>query len=275
MNPSSAGWINKFGHIIKERDALYKDFGDLYQQLLHHGFVYGIHLYTPNFIKTEHQFTEDEIAKVNLLNGLYHTFRFEKGENVFTDFVETVFQYYKELEVGKVSFLNKILTGSKTESQLEKLLESRIYLNGNAFSKAFGNSLTNSLLYVDLLIFKHYLRGNHNLIRHAHELEYVTINIAYQALNAKEGKAEDDKLTQLLAASLSYVDIKTTEFDGTYMDLLKQNFDDFEKDYLMDIACLTVWEDNTLDYTESDYVFGIGKALGKSEKEVQKALENV
>ena len=41
------------------------------------------------------------------------------------------------------------------------------------------------------------------------------------------------------------------------------------------MACVTIWEDKSLDYTESDYIFGLGKDLGKSEEEVKLELDFV
>jgi len=275
MNPSASGWINKFGHLVDKETEIFPDFESLYQELKTNGFVYGVHLDIPSFIEVEHTLSEDEIAKINLLTALYFTFQFEKKDANFTYFVNTIFEYYHALEVSRISFLNKILSGSKTESQLEKLIDSRIYLGGNAFNRAFGNSLTNSLLYVDVLIFRIYLQGKIPMMEHAQLLEYVTINIAYHALNAKETHEKDAKLIQLLASSLTYVNLDETQFDGTYRDLFGQNFTKIEKDYFMDMACLTIWEDKSLDYTESDYIFGLGKDLGKSEKEVQSELNFV
>lgn len=274
MNPSSSGWIRKFGHIIKDNSNAYAKFQDLYDALVDNGFIYGIHLYNPDFLITEHRLSEDEVAKVNLLIALFFTHRFETGKDDFQEFVATVFDYYQKLEVGKISFLSKILSGKKTESQLEKLLESRIYLNGNVFSKAFGNSLTNSLLFVDVLIFQAYLRGVEPL-EHAKSLEFVTINIAYQALSSKEVKKNDAKLIQLLDSSLSYVDLKQEKFDGSYLDLLNSNFSETERIYLLDVACLTVWEDKSVEYKESEFIHTIGTYLELPKKQVKKSLENV
>ncbi|MDC6384776.1 hypothetical protein D2V93_01485 [Flagellimonas taeanensis] len=275
MNPSASGWINKFGHLANKENAGFADFNSLYLELKKNGFVYGVHLNIPSFIEVEHTLSEDEIAKINLLTALYYTYTFEKGKTDFTDFVNTVFEYYQSLDVGRISFLNKILSGSKTESQLEKLIDSRIYLGGNAFNRAFGNSLTNSLLYVDVLIFMVYLKGKADVKGHAQLLEYVTINIAYHALNSKETDGNDAKLIQLLASSLTYVNLGETKFDGSYLDLLDNNFTRYEKNYFLDMACVTIWEDKSIDYTESDYIFGLGKDLGKSEEEVKLELEFV
>lgn len=275
MNPSSSGWINKFGHLVKNDRSCFKDFDALYTELRRNGFIYGIHLYIPEFIPTTHSLTEDEIAKINLLTALYFTYRFETNQTDFETFVSTVFNYYQSLDVGKISFLNKILAGKRTENQLEKLLDSRIYLGGNAFNRAFGNSITNSLLYVDILIFKVYLKNQDLLREHAQLLEYVTMNIAYHALNSKESDEKDGRLMHLLASSLTYVDLNSANFDGTYRDLLQHNFTQEEKNYFMDMACLTIWEDKSLNYTESDYILGLGTDLDWTEKQVKIALKNV
>jgi hypothetical protein len=120
-----------------------------------------------------------------------------------------------------------------------------------------------------------YLRGDKDMILHAQLLEFVTINIAYHALNSKEAHENDEKLIQLLGSSLSFVDLDETKFDGSYLNLLDQNFNSHEKDYFLDMACLTIWEDKSLDFTESDYIFGLGKDLGKTEIEVKSELEFV
>ena len=164
MNPSASGWINKFGHLVDQESSYFEDFDSLYRDLKANGFIYGVHLNIPSFVPAEHALSEDEIAKVNLLTALYFNYTFEVGKTDFEAFVNKVFEYYQSLNVSRISFLNKILTGSKTESQLEKLIDSRIYLSDNTFSRALGNSLTNSLLYVDILIFIVYLKGEKNLI---------------------------------------------------------------------------------------------------------------
>lgn len=275
MNPSASGWINKFGHLVDQESSYFDDFESLYRELKANGFIYGVHLNIPSFIPVEHTLSEDEIAKINLLTALYFTYTFEVGKTDFEAFVNKVFEYYQSLNVSRISFLNKILTGSKTESQLEKLIDSRIYLSDNTFSRALGNSLTNSLLYVDILIFIVYLKGEKNMMEHAQLLEYVTINIVYHALNSKQTHESDARLIQVLGSSLTYVDLDKAKFEGEYADLLNQNFSKNEKDYFLDMACLTIWEDKALDYTETDYIFGLGRDLGKSKKEIDFELRFV
>ncbi|WP_435622793.1 LETM1-related biofilm-associated protein [Flagellimonas sp.] len=275
MNPSATGWINKFGHLVQKNPVNLSGHEELYFKLKEIGFVYGIHIDVFPYLNTELKLTEDEIAKINLLVALYFTYKLEHPNSDFNAFVDTVFAYYKSLEVGKISFLNKILSAKRTESQLEKLIDSRIYLGGSAFSRAFGNSITNSLLFVDVLIFRTHLKGEKSVMEHAKLLEYVTMNIAYHSLNSKEADKNDAKFIQLLASSLTYVDLNEDEFDGTYRNLLALNFTPEEKNYFLDMACLTIWEDKSIDLSESDYIFELGDNLGKSKKEVEYSMDLV
>ena len=110
---------------------------------------------------------------------------------------------------------------------------------------------------------------------HARVLEYITINLAYHALHSKQAKENDIKLIELLEASLSYVDINDNSFEKSYLQLITENLNEFEKDYLLDFACLTVWEDAQIDPSESDFISTLLEPLQKTEKDAQIAFRNV
>ncbi|MEM7380800.1 MAG: LETM1-related biofilm-associated protein, partial [Bacteroidota bacterium] len=275
MNPSASGWIDKFGHLVKEQQDVYQDFEHLYTGFKETGFVYGINLGIPGFITTEHTLSEDEKAKINLLAALYFTFRLERKDTDFGTFLDTIFQFYRDLAVNQMSFFHKIVTGSKTSSQLEKLINSRVYLEDNVISKTFNSSITNSLLFIDVLIFKHYLTHVGNIRAYAQTMEYLTINISYHALNSKEPNKTDEKLLQLLESSLTFIDSEKQNFDGSYREELIQHTALMENQYFLDVACLTVWEDKTLDYQESEFIYGIGKDLGFDEAQIEAALNEI
>ncbi|NKI27202.1 hypothetical protein HCG49_11570 [Arenibacter sp. 6A1] len=275
MNPSASGWIAKFGFLIKDQGAYFTSFEDLYTQLRDAGFVYGINLKAPAFIESEHPLSEDEKAKLNLLTALYYTYSFKTQEHDFSLFLEHIFKFYQDLDVNKTSFLNKILTGKKTSDQLEKLLDSRIYLEDSFISKTFNSSITNSLLFIDVLAFKRYLEGAPAIKEIAQGLEHITINITYHTLHSKEKNRNDEKLAQLFAASLTFIDSNHKNFDGSYRHQLSQRFSVYENQYFLDVACLTVWEDHSLDYRESEFIFGIGKDLGFAPSNMAKSLYEV
>jgi hypothetical protein len=275
MNPSAAGWIEKFGSIVSSHHNLYTNFDELYQGVKKNGFVYGINIDIPGFIELNHKLSEDEKGKINLLNCLYFTFRLQTNETDFVSFVEEIFKFYKNLEVDKISFLGKLFIGSNTYSKLEKVLASRVYLEDNIISKTFNSFITNSLLFVDVLLFKTYLTNKKNIVEHAQRLEYLAINITYHALNSKEMNKKDEKLAQLLVSSLTYINGESQKFDGSYREELLKNDSIWEKQYLLDMACLTVWEDYSLEYQESEFIYGIGKDLGFTNETIRKSLTDV
>ncbi len=275
MNPSSAGWIDKFGHLLSENPQAYQSFNSLYGNLKSTGFIYGINIGIFPFITPEHKLTEDESAKINLLGALYFTFSLHHRDYSFQTFLDTLFSFYSDLGLGRISFINKILTGSKTSAQLEKLIESRVYLDDNVISKNFNSIITNSLLFIDVLTFRKYLETKSAITLHATNLEYIAINITYHALNSKEKNKSDEKLAQLFNASLTFINSDVIHFDGSYRDKLSKGFSKEESQYFMDVACLTVWEDQSLEYKESEFIYGIGKDLGIYERKITKSLEEV
>jgi len=275
MNPSASGWINKFGYDVKDNLEVFTDFRHLYGGLKTSGFVYGLNIKIPRFINPEHTLSEDEKAKINLLTALFFTYKLEHNNSNFDDFLQTIFQFYQELNISNISFLNKILAGSKTSKQLEKLIESRVYLGDNVFSKTFNRIITNSLLFIDVLTFKYYLNKGKNIRKHAQTIEYLTINVTSHALNSKEKNKTDERLAQLFASSMTFIDGAKQEFDGTYRVQLLNNSSIWENHYFLDVACLTVWEDKTLEYQESEFIFGIGKDLGFESKEITRSLEEI
>lgn len=275
MNPSATGWINKFGHLVKDTALPYPDFGTMYAQLKELGFIYGINVKVPDFIIAEHPLSEDEKAKINLLCSLYFTYRLNRPEGSFKEFVEVVFQFYSQLEVGSSSFLGKILSGRKTASQLEKLIDSRVYLEDNVISKTFNTIITNSLLFIDVLTFQKFLDGEPAIRKRAQELEYITINITYHALSSKEKNKKDERLAQLFASSLTFIKSSQEHFDARYRDQLSARFSREENRYFLDVACLTVWEDHSLHYLESEFIYGIGSDLGIERDTIGDSLSDV
>jgi len=275
MNPSASGWIAKYGSLVKEHLDTYADFEGLYNGLKKTGFVYGINIKTPRFIEAEHPFSEDEIAKVNLLTALYFTFSIETKKTNFKEFQELTLQFYKDLQIYETSFFNSIFAERKTSLKLEKLINSRVYLEDNLFSKTFNSIITNSLLFIDVLLLKRYLQSREGIHEYAQRLEYLSINVAYHALSSKEKNKKDEKLAQLLESSLTYIDGDTSRFDGSYRERLLRNEAIWENSYFMDVACLTIWEDQSLEYQESQFIFGIGKDLGLDKKQISRALEEI
>ncbi len=275
MNPSAVGWIDKYFHLIKDETVPFATYRDLYGELKKTGFVYGINTRIPRIIEAEHKLTEDESAKINLLNALYYTYVLEK-ENTDQDiFISTINAFYKDLEINHVSFWDKFLNTNKGSIKLEKIIESRVYIDDNVISKTFNSIITNSFLYIDVLTFKRYLTNRTSIREYAQRIEYISINIIYHALNSKEKNKADKKLAQLFKNSLTFIDGEQQNFDGSYRELILNNFIEWENRYYLEMACLTVWEDKSLEYKESIFIYGIGKDLGFTDKQISRSLEEI
>ncbi len=274
MNPSSSGWIEKFGHLVSEGKKPFQDFRQVYHGLRETGFTYGMNVSIPEFIVPTHALTQDEMAKLNLLFGMYATFRLHKEDCDFQDFLKAVFAFYQDLEVGRISFLEKVLSGRKTSSQLEKLLDSRIHLDANVLTRTFNSLLTNTLLFVDVLTFRYYLKGQPEPRKFARNLEYLGINITYQALSSREHQPKDDRLRELFKASLTF-NTPLDEVDENYRQGLEEYRGTDAALYFLDVACLSVWEDARLQGSESKFVMDLGEELGFEPETVSNALEDV
>ena len=275
MNPSAAGWINKFGQLVDENPNSHNDFENLYNELKKTGFVYGVNINVPRFIKAEHSLSEDEKAKINLLTGLYYTYSIEKASSDFNVFVDTLFHFYEDLGINRISFFAKILTGSKCSAQLEKLLNSRVYLADNLISKTFNSIITNSLLFIDVLLFKRYLQQKEEIRVYAQNLEYLAINVTCHALSSKEKDQADERLAQLFDSSLTFIESHNNSHDSSYREKLLRNCSFWENRYFLDIASLSVWEDKSLEYKESTFVFQMGNDLGFENKQIALSLEEI
>ena len=78
MNPSTSGWIDKFYSQISKRNIPFESYEDLYIGLKANGFIYGVNVEIITAIEKTHTYSEDELAKINLLTALYHIYYFHK-----------------------------------------------------------------------------------------------------------------------------------------------------------------------------------------------------
>ncbi|WP_456867444.1 LETM1-related biofilm-associated protein [Galbibacter sp. BG1] len=276
MNPSAQGWIDKFASLTKNKKLLCNSTTSLYLELRKLGFIYGANVAISEFLNVNNDLSEDEMAKVNLFSALHNTYLIYNPDASFKDFLDNLLAFYEALEAEKMSFFDSLFSGKKNTTRLEKIIHERVYILDNILTKNFNKVLTNSLLYVDVIIYDRFLNGAQDLRIHAQEIEHILINLSYHAINIKQEKTENDaQLLKLLKASLIYNTIEENEFNGTYRSHLKKDFTLLEKKYFLDMVCLSAWEDHSMDYKESEFIFGTGKDLKLEEHHVVEAIQNV
>src|SRR5690606_36688316 len=258
MNPSAQGWIDKFAYVVKVKDYAYPSEEVLYRELRSFGFIYGANIDVAASLEIENELTEDEMAKVNLLTALYSTYQFHSTKEQpmnFDVFLEQALEFYSLLEVEKSSFLATLFQDNKPSAKLEKIMHQRVHVMENLLTKNFSKLLTNSLLFVDVLMFVYFLEGGTNLQLQGKKLERILMNLAFHTIGAKQVKAENDnQLLKLFRASLVYHDMEDQAIVNTYRDDLKGSFSSSERQYFIDIVCLADWEDHKIEYTECDFI---------------------
>lgn len=275
MNPSAPGWIDKFGALRAADPIPYRDLRALDADLRSCGFMYGINVGIPGFIKPSYRLSQDEKAKINLLSGLYCSHRLIRPESTYIEFLTSVRAFYSALELGQPNLLQKILRSGKTSAQLEKILDSRVYLGENILSRTFNSLITNVLLPIDVLAYRAFLNGETHLKKYAGELESLVINIIFHSLDTESPSESRKKLREAFENSRTYLKVQQPELLKDFKGLLQNYAGTDAANYFLDIAALTVLEQNTLDTRQQRYVLKQGNALGFRKKEIAGALRDI
>ncbi|WP_323788051.1 LETM1-related biofilm-associated protein [Psychroserpens sp.] len=271
MNPSTAGWIEKFCSQISKKGIPFEDYHSLYSSLKDYGFIYGVNVSITDKVDKTLTYSEDELAKVNLITGLYHIYYFRHGEVKPKAFIETLLNFYKSLEVSDLSLWDKLVIGKSSPSMLERLIHDRVQIDDNVITRNFNNSITNSLLFVDVLTFDSYLSETIEPKSYAAHLESIIIGTLYQSLNSKSKITDYDKqIIEVIEASTTFPDLDV-EIEDLIYDI-DYDINTNEKKYLIDLMCLSIWDDEILEKSEYQFLMQLAKRLDFKPNEIQDSI---
>lgn len=239
----------------------YETYYALYNGLKDFGFIYGVNVAITKKVEQIHRYSEDELAKVNLLTGLYHVYRFQNKDFDKKSFITSLLKFYKSLEVSDLSLWDRFMIGKSEATLLERLIHDRVQIDDNLLTRNFNKSITNSLLFVDVLTYEEYLKDDVDPKSYAANLERIIIGTLYQSLNTKSKITDYDKeIIEVIESSTSFIeeDAKIEEdliFDIEYHINLN------EKKYLIDLMCLSIWDDEILEKSEYQFLKQLSRAL--------------
>jgi len=272
MNPSTNGWIEKFCSQLSKKGVPFESYTDLYSNLKRFGFIYGVNISITDNIEQIHNYSEDELAKVNLITGFYHVYYFQKGTFTKKEFIKDLLLFYKALEVSDLSLWDKLVIGKGETSMLERLIHDRIKFDDNLLTRSFNKSITNSLLFSDILTFDAYLSKEIEPKSYAAKLESIIIGTLYQSLNSKSKISDYDKeIIDIFETSTSFLEDKNIEIEDLIYDIdYDINFN--EKKYLLDLMCLSVWDDEILEKSEYQFLKQLAKRLNINISEIQDSI---
>ncbi|MBU2951343.1 LETM1 domain-containing protein [Tamlana agarivorans] len=270
MNPSAAGWINK---LLKElyNFNLFLKYSeeDFYFTLRQCGFIYGNNLDVVAQSLPKRDLTEEEICKTNLVLALLYAHENSKSKVPFS---ESVINFYTNINEIKTSLFQDILGGKKSSEQLEKIIQKRIHIDDNILTKNFSYFIINALLYVDVLAYTEYLREENISSAYLKNIESSIVSITLGVLNSKEVKNHYDvSLIKLFESSLRYHDHSHIDYNKALTHLKKP----FEKQYLLDLACMATWGDQMIDADEHQFLEKLGLDMGLSLSAIHQSIKSV
>ena len=270
MNPSATGWIKKLLLELDKSEHLKStNINELYFDLRKTGFIYGSNQFVVNNYIDNKDLTKEEICKINLIIALYAT---HKNHATHKDFVESLINFYVEINEHKTSVFKDLLNGKKSSFLLEKIIHKRIQLDDNFITKNFNYFITNALLFVDILAFNQFLVAQHVSKDYIKKIEATIETVTINVLNAKENKTKyDNSLIKLVESSLRY----QLNENITYEQAIKFIDSTLEAHYVLDIACMATWSDQIIDSLERKFLKKVGTDISLDNKTVQDSIQSV
>ncbi|WP_372753080.1 LETM1-related biofilm-associated protein [Mariniflexile sp.] len=270
MNPSANGWIKKLlKEVAKNNSYLNVESETFYNALRDCGFIYGSNFDVVCNVIVNKDFTDEELSKTNLCLALLYTHT--NTENNIP-FIDSVINFYTEINELKTSFFNDLLSGKKSSEQLENILHKRIQIDDNFITKTFNYFIINVLLYIDVLAYQEYLVNKKISIDYIKNLESAIETISIGALNSKASKNQYDySLIKLFESSLRYHDSTPI----AYEEAIKFLKTDLEKYYVMDIACMATWSDKTIDDKEQLFLIKLSNDLNMDTIHISQSIKTI
>lgn len=270
MNPSSSGWIRKLESEIALNNLFLKfNEEEFYNALRTSGFIYGSNQNVAAQVVQKRNLTEEEICKINLCLALYYT---HHNSKINLPFVDSVINFYSEISDIKTSFFKDLLGGTKSYEQLEKIIHKRIQIDANVLTKNFNYFIINALLYADVLAYQRYLKQDSFSVNYIKTLEASIVTITLDVLNSKEEKNEyDESLIRLFQSSLRFNENNNLDYKKAVANITTEE----ERYYILDLACMATWSDQTIDIDEQHFLEKLGTDLHLNISRINQAIKTV
>ena len=265
MNPSGNGWIKKLLKLLKANsEHEFESLEQLYPKLRNVGFLYGSNMSTVNPITDNPDYTKEERCKINLLIALYAVYSDTKSTEPFE---KNLLKFYKEITVQKKSLISNFIGNN-----LESILHKRIHIDNNVLTKNFSFLVTNALLFMDVLAYRQYLKGEKNTIYYLNQFENSIRTLVLSALNSKSLKTSyDESLIKLLESSFRF----TKNTSHNYKTVIDATPSKLESFYYLDLACMSTWSDLKLEPNEQNFLNVLGSDLKISKTTIAESITSV
>lgn len=276
MNPSAPDWIKKVVKSLQKNPSLilFNDVEAFYIALRKSGFLYGASIKQPTLITNAAlKFTVEEHTRVNLFYGLlYIHFKCNPNDS-YDQALAEILKFYKTQETEKLSFFKHVSSSKDDANTLEKIIAKRVQESSTIFKSSAISLLTYALLFVDVLGYDKWLIDKKHSKQHLLNFENVIITCSYLALKSKKHKNKYDKLlVSLFESSATYmVDQQLVSKSLVGMDF--NPYSPIEKQYILDICCLAVYEDAQMDHSELHFLNQLNEVLDLAPHKDHESIE--
>ncbi len=276
MNPSASGWIKRY--LLEYQDDINYlssiPLDQFYLKLRSCGFIYGTNLVPVSQRQNEDfKLTQEELAKVNLFTGLFVIYKHTKSPVKNEECLKPIVDFYDNLKKSHHSIFSFNWKSKKADQEVESILHQRVQTNDSFIQKNFSNIVTNALLFIDILTFKKFLE-NKNASLYATKLEELIVNTVYLAIKGKKIKSKYDTIIiKLIQSSLRYHQINEEHLMNLEQVDLSFLSSKLEKQYLIDVICMTLYSDQKIDKNEKVFVLKLLQQLRLISQDLDKSLE--
>ena len=280
MNPSATDWILKFLNLFDKKELIdvFNSNQNIYQALRETGFIYGVSASAmPKKSLGNLKLTKEELTKLNLFHALLFQF-YQKNENASNqEAINDILSFYKYLEKGKMGFFHKFSLSQSPSNTLEHIISARLHSANSLFKKNIISLLTYALLYLDILAYKYWQKDPSLAKNQYRQLETTVLTACFYTLKSKNTKSKYDRLLiDLFETSTDYIIDESEGGAATFLEslnYLNSDANSLERQYILDLCCLTVWEDLVLDNTEHQFLQQLLVTLNFSESDLQLSLD--
>ncbi len=275
MNPSALGWIKRYLQDYKtDLESLsLLSLDAFYERLRSCGFIYGTNLVpVSQRYNKDFKLTQEELAKVNLFTALFIVYQKHQKANDVESCLKTIVEFYNSLKESSHSIFSFSWKSKKSDQELESILHQRVQTNDTFIQKNFSNIVTNALLFIDVLTFIKYLRDK-NAPSYVSKFEELLVDTVYFAVKGKKIKGKYDTIIiRLLQSSLRYHEIDEERLNSLQeVDLSFLN-EELEKQYLIDVVCMTLYTDQQIDESEKTFINSLAQQLNYPSEKLDSSI---
>lgn len=290
LNPGAKNWLQKYLSMVETGEiAVRPKFCEtssvsecIHATAFSTGLIFGYPakylFYNPEQLKL----TLDERLKLLLFEHLLLDFVLIHGvnERLSEDFVQDLLEFYKKYHSTNILNIFRFLSNESDTVKLENILARRVDVHKDYTQKFWLNYLCNSLVFLDVLAFRDYLKKGKTLDYKYDQYAEAVLRVIIMA-STVDGTVDKQEQTiyDVFLASAKISDTKRQEFDALIRNNEFVGLKDIPSNqpllmrmYLLDIAVLTIFSDLQAVDVEMTFLGDLCKHLKLTEEQLDQSV---